>query len=160
MYKGISRFLQRLGKRITEFGRWHKRPARANSSGANRSEAPSVHTPVMPPHPAEREAARWEQHGPPYSAGFTEEPPWVPLLASDVHALWLGSANYRAQEFLRTTKGKMYSIPNVASLSCAEIALTLKKMGSAAPRDAEWDSRLVYHFTRHYTALRPRFFEN
>lgn len=81
----------------------------------------------------------------------------MPLLASDRKAIWLGSAEIEAHKFFEAAYRAISAIPNVQSLSCAEIAFVLNKMEAAPPKTGSWDSRLVYHFTRHFTPLRPPF---
>jgi hypothetical protein len=146
MYKKISSFLQRLGKQVSEFGKW------------SAAKSKNKHDITKPTEQYASSSIQFRANKPKFpDDSLVDEPPLVPLSANDSYAIWLGSADYRAHEFFSTTKVQLSSLPNLHKMSCADIAFALNKAATVYPRDTNWNSRLVYHFTRHYTNFRPRF---
>jgi hypothetical protein len=154
MYKGISRFLQRLKKQITDFGAWRQSAPRISRSDSASTKTFTTFSPIENTNGAAKDG-----NGAQHLDVFFEELPAIPLLTNDREALWLGSADLQAHEFFKTASVHLLSISNVSSLSCAEIAVALNKIDAVYPRNGKWDSRLVYHFTRHYTSVRPRYYD-
>lgn len=152
MYKRLSQFLQQFRRPIAYFGNWGRTPVGAAKRSAEKIPGQAIENPLKSQHQKALLSAN--------EPDFIDELPWVPLLAEDAQDLWLGSSDFRAQEFFRTAKHEMLSIGNIKALTCADIAVRLNEMRAALPRNREWDSRLVYHFTRRYTKLRPSFFDD
>ena len=167
VYKGINRFLSRLKTTVANFSNFVRRPltprgerpsAASLDVGLSRDELLRKRQ----SHQNDDAAGRRYDEKPSVTdyADITPEDDTagVPFTAEHRLALRIGESSHRGHAFVRETANNILNIPEFQRLTCAEIAQRLNRTGSAKPRSGKWDSILVYHFTRHYMSVRPRFF--
>lgn len=149
MYKGISRFLTHLKIEVANFSSflrvWTRKPI-----GVERSRVPPWYERLATT--AQRKRAI------PIPIPIEEDrPPEIPFEKEHRVALWIGESNHLGHVFVRENRRLILALPDARPRTCSEIARKLNGISSRKPRSGEWTDALVYHFTRHYMSVRPKF---
>lgn len=156
MYKGFSRFLNRIKTEIGNFSRFLVRPERIPSENKRGQASATSHRRTG--NKRDSQHTRCKLFLVPPIRIEEEHPPAISFEKHHRLALRIGESNHMAHAFVRENAEAIMALSNVRQMSCMDIARRLNEIGTQQPRSGEWTSNLVYHFTRHYMSIRPPYF--
>lgn len=156
MYKGISRFLNRIKIGIGDFSRFLARPARTPRE--NKRGQPAATSQRQARRELDSQHTRRRLFPEPPSRVEEDHPPAISFEKYHRLALRIGESTHVSHAFVRENADAILALTNVRRISCSDIAKRLNESGTRQPRSGEWNSNLVYHFTRHYMSIRPPYF--